>query len=130
MTYLLDTNVWLWIVVGDDRLDRSRWEPVFNPANTRLSMVVPWEIAIKYRTGRLPLPAPPASYVPAQIAAQGIELQPVELDHVLHVSTLPMHHRDPFDRLLVAQAQLLDATIVTTDRKIARYDVRVLDPTR
>jgi PIN domain nuclease of toxin-antitoxin system len=55
-------------------------------------------------------------------------MQPIELDHVLRVATLPMHHRDPFDRLLVAQAQALGATIVTADPAIARYDVDVLDP--
>ena len=128
MTYLLDTNVWLGIVLNDRRIDRARLEARLDGSNARLSMVVPWEIALKCSIGKLALPAPPATFVPAQIAAQGIEVEPIALEHALHVATLPPYHKDPFDRLLVAQAQLLDATIVTTDRQIAAYDVAVLDP--
>ncbi len=128
MRYLFDTSMFLWVALGDPRANQARMQPLLGSDNTLLSIVSPWEIAIKSATGRLALPQPAETFVPAQIAAQGIALQPIELEHVLAVASLPLHHRDPFDRLLVAQARQLGATIVTTDPAIARYDVPVLDP--
>lgn len=129
MIYLLDTNVWLWLTQGDSRVDPARYDALMLPELARLPLIVPWEIAIKFATGKLRLPETPAAYVRRHVAAQGISLQPIELDHVLAVAELPMLHRDPFDRLLVAQARVLGATIVTVDQQIAQYDVPVLDPT-
>jgi PIN domain nuclease of toxin-antitoxin system len=97
-------------------------------AEILLSLVSAWELSIKYAVGKLRLSSPPVEFIPRNVSRQGVVMQPIELDHVLRVATLPMHHRDPFDRLLVAQAQALGATIVTADPAIARYDVDVLDP--
>jgi PIN domain nuclease of toxin-antitoxin system len=127
--WLLDTHAWLWWTRGDARFGpdaRHRLQAA--PQQVLLSAASSHEIAIKYAIGRLKLRDVPHRYVPAQLALQGIEAVPIEHAHVLHVATLPMLHRDPFDRLLVAQAQLLGATIVTADPDIARYDVEVLDP--
>ena len=90
-----------------------------------LSAASAWEISIKYALGRLPLPIAPDQYVPTRMARCGTTGLPVHHNHALHVATLPPHHRDPFDRLLIAQAQLEDALFVTADRQLAPYDVEV-----
>ncbi len=88
-----------------------------------LSAASSWEIAIKYALGRLPLPVPPGEYVPSRMARSGTNGLPVEHRHALHVAQLPAHHSDPFDRLLIAQAQMEKATLITADRQMAAYDV-------
>ena len=91
-----------------------------------LSVASMWEIAIKYAVGKLRLPEPPASYVPSRLVAMGVHTLPIGQEHALHVATLPLHHRDPFDRLLIAQAQLEDFAILTSDPHFAAYDVTVI----
>lgn len=91
-----------------------------------LSSASAWEIAIKYAMGRLPLPVPPSEYVPSRMARSGTSGLTVEHRHALHVANLPSHHRDPFDRLLVAQAQLESAVLVTADAQLDAYDVQRL----
>ncbi len=91
-----------------------------------MSAVSSWEIAIKHALGRLPLPEPPQRYVPERLRAIGAEGLPIEHGHALAVATLPPHHGDPFDRLLVAQAQLLDVPIMTADPIVAQYPVHAL----
>lgn len=86
--------------------------------------MVAWEIAVKHGLGRLPLPAPPDRYVPDRIRQIDARALPVEHEHALAVALLPTLHRDPFDRLLVAQAQLLDVPILTADGALAQYAVR------
>lgn len=93
-----------------------------------LSAVSSWEIAIKYQLGKLALPVPPTDYVPSRMASSGVIGLPIQHAHCLHVATLPAHHRDPFDRLLVAQAQLESLSILTADSKIASYQVEVHEP--
>lgn len=85
-----------------------------------------WEIAIKYRLGKLPLPEPPGVYVPDRMRRSGTSPLPVDHAHTLRTAELPEHHRDPFDRLLVAQAQLLDLTIITADAQLSAYDVALI----
>jgi PIN domain nuclease of toxin-antitoxin system len=91
-----------------------------------LSAASGWEIAIKHRIGKLPLPTGPATYVPDRLRSSGTVPLPVAMEHVLRVASLPDHHRDPFDRLLVAQAQVESLTLISTDAKIAAYDVALL----
>jgi PIN domain nuclease of toxin-antitoxin system len=95
-------------------------------AELLLSAASSWEIAIKYAIGRLPLPEPPATYVPARLRSSGVEGLAVTHAHALRVANLEPHHRDPFDRLLVAQAQVEQLTIVTADPAFGRYEVGVL----
>jgi PIN domain nuclease of toxin-antitoxin system len=85
-----------------------------------------WEIAIKYGLGRLPLPEPPEHYVPERLRIIGAEALAIEHTHSLAVAALPPLHRDPFDRLLVAQAGLLDVPILTADPQVAQYPVATL----
>jgi PIN domain nuclease of toxin-antitoxin system len=93
-----------------------------------LSSASSWEIAIKYALGKLPLPVPPAEYVPSRMRRSGTTALPIEHAHALHVANLPAHHRDPFDRLLVAQADLESLPILTADSALAAYSIEVLAP--
>ncbi|WP_300007668.1 type II toxin-antitoxin system VapC family toxin [Pseudonocardia sp.] len=127
MRYLLDTHVWLWLQSDTARVPDSVRTRLADPASTvLLSSVSSWEIAIKFARGKLPLPEPPATYVPTRMYRDAITALPVSHAHALHVATLPHHHSDPFDRLLIAQAQLEGIPLVTADRRIPRYDVEVL----
>jgi len=121
---LLDTSTLLWWVTGGDRLsDAERWA-IQEPGNqVFVSVASAWEIAIKVERGRLTLPLPAERYLPDLLRRFGFEALDVRLAHALRAGSLPVHHRDPFDRLLVAQAQLEDLPIVTADPAIARYDV-------
>lgn len=124
---LVDTHVWLWLQSDPDRLPASVRDMVEDRGvELLLSAASAWEIAIKYRLGKLLLPQDPATYVPDRMRRSGTTPLSVEHAHVLRVSELPDHHRDPFDRLLVAQAQILDVPIVTADSQFERYQVTVL----
>lgn len=127
MRFLLDTHVWLWLQSETARVPDSVRSRLADPdVQVLLSSVSSWEIAIKHARGRLQLPEPPATYVPSRMRRDDISALPVHHTHALHVATLPHHHGDPFDRLLIAQAQLEGIPIVTADRHIPRYDVEVL----
>ncbi|MBI4540984.1 MAG: type II toxin-antitoxin system VapC family toxin [Gemmatimonadetes bacterium] len=127
MRVLLDTQCWLWMQVSPERLGRKALDLVEDPDNVLyLSAASAWEIAIKFALGRLPLPAPPEQYVPARIQVSGVEPLFVTVVHALRVATLPFHHRDPFDRLLVAQAQLEGLPILTADDQFEAYHVELL----
>jgi PIN domain nuclease of toxin-antitoxin system len=125
---LLDTHVWLWMQTTPARIAPDVLELIADTRNTVwLSSASAWEIAIKYAMGRLPLPVPPSDYVPSRMTRSGTSGLPVEHRHALHVASLPPHHRDPFDRLLVAQAQLEGAVLVTADSQLDAYDVQRLN---
>lgn len=126
MRVLLDTHIFLWLHTEPERLG-DHMDLMEDQRNTALvSAVVSWEIAIKNGLGRLPLPEPPERYVPERLRAIGAESLPIEHTHALAVAKIPLLHRDPFDRLLVAQAGLLDLPILTADPQIAAYPVRTL----
>jgi len=127
MKILLDTQCWLWMVASPERLsDRARSLIEASDNELYLSAASAWEIAIKHSLGKLRLPEPPARYVPSRLDVLRTLALPIEHDHALHVATLPAHHRDPFDRLLIAQAQLEDLPILTADPLFARYDVTTI----
>lgn len=124
MRFLLDTHCWLWLQTAPDRFPPDALEALASPDNVLLlSSASAWEIAIKYALGRLPLPDPPDRYVPLRMASSGTTALPVGVRHAVHVASLPSHHRDPFDRLLVAQAQLEELTLLTADAQLSAYDV-------
>ena len=126
--FLLDTHCWLWWNAEPERLNPHVRAIIGNVANAVfLSAASAWEIAIKHGLGRISLPEPPARYVPSRIAANRITGLPIQFQHVLKVGDLPSHHRDPFDRLLIAQAITERMTLVSADPKILLYDLEVLD---
>jgi PIN domain nuclease of toxin-antitoxin system len=123
---LLDTHVFLWLLGEPERLG-DHLGSLENPVNELfLSAASSWEIAIKVQLGRLELPEDPRRYVPDRMRAIGAQPVPIEHNHALAVTELPLLHRDPFDRLLVAQARDLRLRIVTADPQIARYEVEAL----
>lgn len=127
MRLLLDTQAWLWMQVSPDRFSAEALALVEDEGNELLlSAASSWEIAIKFALGKLPLPEPPAEYVPSRLELSGTKALAVEHRHALHVATLPHHHRDPFDRLLVAQAMLEGLPILTSDEVLGRYGVETL----
>ncbi len=126
MRILLDTNAFIWTGIAPDRLGAHRGL-VADAGNRRLlSVASSWEIAIKWATKKLPLPQHPARYVPEGIRRLAVTSVGIELEHVLGVADLPLHHRDPFDRLLIAQARTLGVPILTADRAFTAYDVELL----
>ena len=101
-------------------------ESLSDPAQQRyLSAASAWEIAIKYAVGKLSLPEPPAVYVPERMRSSRVHGLAVTPAHALGGAALPPYHRDPFDRLLVVQAQMEGMTLITADATLARYDVRM-----
>jgi PIN domain nuclease of toxin-antitoxin system len=127
MRLLLDTHTWLWWQSEPSRLSEGCRALLEDPDESLLlSAASSWEIAVKFALKKLTLPEPPAQYVPKRLARAGITPLPVEHAHALRVAELPHHHRDPFDRLLIAQAQLEQATLATGDSQFLLYDVDVL----
>jgi PIN domain nuclease of toxin-antitoxin system len=127
MRMLLDTHAWLWMQTSSERLNPRALALVRDPsADLLLSAVSSLEIAIKYALGKLPLPAPPAEYVPDRMRSSGVRALEVSHAHALHVAVLPPHHQDPFDRLLIAQAQVDGLAILTADKAFEKYDVPIL----
>jgi len=127
MILLLDTQVWLWLQSEPERVIPTVRETLADPQHELLlSAASAWEIAIKHGLGKLSLPVPPEQYVPASMERSDTASLPVSVAHALRVASLPAHHRDPFDRLLVAQAQLERLTLVTADRQLAPYDVELI----
>lgn len=131
MKILLDTHVWLWLQAAPERLSEHALAQLRDGANELyLSAASGWEIAIKHALGKLPLPEPPERYVPSRLETSGMAALPVAMRHTLRVADLPDHHRDPFDRLLVAQAQLESMRLMTVDPRVGVYDVEILQATK
>ena len=127
MRLLLDTHAWLWLQVSPERFGEATLAQLADTSNELLlSAASCWEMAIKYALGKLALPAPPSEYVPSRMERTGTTALPVLPIHALRVSELPRHHRDPFDRLLIAQAQHERVALVTADDVFRAYDVELL----
>ena len=126
MRLLLDTHVFLWLQTDPERLGVHVGLVEDPSTDLAVSAASSWEIAIKHQIGRLALPEAPDRYVPSRIRAIGAHAMPVEHAHALAVAALPALHRDPFDRLIVAQAKLEEMTILTADEAVARYPVASL----
>jgi PIN domain nuclease of toxin-antitoxin system len=127
LKYLLDTGVWLWSVGKPSRISRNARDVMADSRNdVFLSAVTSWEVAIKAASGKLHLPEPPDLFVPRRMAAQGLRPLAVSHEHALAVFGLPPHHRDPFDRLLIAQAKVEEMTLISADRMFDRYPVQLL----
>jgi PIN domain nuclease of toxin-antitoxin system len=127
MRFLIDTHCWLWAVRTPDRLSPKAIEMIESADNKIvLSVISTLEIAIKASIGKLHLPEPAHDFVYSQMAALSMTSLPLYLSHSLRVAELPLHHRDPFDRLLVAQAQIERIPLMTADEALAAYDVEII----
>jgi PIN domain nuclease of toxin-antitoxin system len=129
MRLLVDTQCWLWMTAAPERFAPSIRAEIENPdTELFLSAASAWEIAVKHALGKLQLPTTPSDYVTTRLASVRARPLPISIDHALRAAELPPRHRDPFDRLLVAQAQIERLAILTADRSFSFYDVEVINP--
>ncbi len=127
MKLLLDTHTFLWIVGDDARLSPVARNAFRSSQNeVLLSVASIWEIVVKATRGKLPFPKPAAPYLREQIRQTRVEVLPIMLSHVFRLESLPMRHRDPFDRILVAQALGERIPLLSRDRMLGGYGVEIL----
>jgi PIN domain nuclease of toxin-antitoxin system len=127
MRLLLDTHAFIWWIEDDARLSSAARVVLQDRANgVFVSIASIWEIAIKVGVGRLRMPTDLRAFLADQVARTGFSVLPIAFDHVVAVHALPQHHRDPFDRLLIAQCRQEDLSLVSRDGKFARYNVELV----
>jgi PIN domain nuclease of toxin-antitoxin system len=125
MRVLIDTHIFIWYIQNSERLPSSIATYINDGRNDiLLSIASVWEMAIKQSTGKLNLGLPYASFIEEQMRLNSMELLPLRLDHLEVVTTMPFHHRDPFDRLLIAQAMLENIVIISADSTFSSYPVQ------
>jgi PIN domain nuclease of toxin-antitoxin system len=121
---LLDTHIFLWFISGDAKLPHAEREAICDPTNeVFLSVIAIWEATVKYQLGKLPLPQPPEIYLPGQRERHGISSLALDERSVSRLGALPLHHRDPFDRMMICQAIEHGMSFITVDPVIAKYPV-------
>ena len=124
MRLILDTHTFLWFIFGDPQLSIAANALLQDPANEKfLSLASPWEVGIKVSAGKLTLSRPLEAYFEEQMQLNSIKLLPITLAHIARVSTLPFHHRDPFDRMLIAQSLTEGIPILSADAAFDAYDI-------
>ena len=124
MTYLLDTCTLIWLCAEPERLSAAARTAIDAPDSTLLlSDASVLELTLKWQAGKIQLPDPPRHWIERQISVWGLRSRPLGRDDIYRAGELPDHHRDPFDRLLVAAAINCDATLLTPDSAIHRYPV-------
>jgi len=127
MKVLLDTHTFLWWITDDPKLS-LRVRGIISDGENEIfiSAATGWEIAIKSQIGRLRLPDEPQRFILEQLKINGMKSLPIEMRHALHISTLPTYHQDPFDRILIAQAQMEDLPVLSADQEIGKYEVTII----
>jgi PIN domain nuclease of toxin-antitoxin system len=123
---ILDTHAFLWALAGDERMSDLARDSFAGLAGLSLSIASIWEMLIKVQSDKLSLPQPAGPYILRKMAENAIEVLPISIDHLLALERLPMHHRDPFDRMVIAQGIEEGWPIITADRAFKRYPVRVI----
>ena len=124
MKLLLDTHTLLWFIAGSTSLSAVARSAIENAANEKfVSIVSIWETAIKVSIGKISLTAPFDDLFPHQLTVNSFELLPVKVEHISVITTLPFHHRDPFDRLLIAQAIEEKMTLLSVDEVFDDYGI-------
>lgn len=127
MKLLLDTHAFLWWVADDPQLSATAKNMIANSNNTiYFSVASAWEIIIKVGTGKLVLPENPEIYIPSRLISNQLETLPIFISHVLKINSLANFHKDPFDRLLIAQSLVENIPIITIDRLITQYPVKII----
>jgi PIN domain nuclease of toxin-antitoxin system len=125
MKILIDTHVFLWGIQDEAKLS-NRVRDLLPAAEVWFSVASLWEIITKVQVGKLDLPRPVGDYVVAKLRANGVSVLPLTLDHVRRLEEIPLHHRDPFDRILVAQSTAESMPLVTADPLLRRYSVEII----
>lgn len=127
MRILLDTHAFLWFVAGEERFSPETRELIADVSNeVFLSIVSVWEIAIKHSLGKLDLGEPFEELMSKQLQLHEIQLLPLQMHHIQGLIALPHHHRDPFDRAIIVQAQSEQLPLVSRDRYMPSYDVEII----
>jgi PIN domain nuclease of toxin-antitoxin system len=127
MKYLLDTSIFLWALGAEHKLNQKARELLSSSAaEVYLSAASSWEIAIKFALGTLALPKPPSQFVPNAIGSLAMRSLDITHFHSLRAGELPPHHRDPFDRMLIAQARMENMVLLTADRTFLKYEVNIM----
>jgi PIN domain nuclease of toxin-antitoxin system len=127
MKYLLDTSVFLWSLGAEHKLNHKARDLLSSSAaELYLSAASSWEIALKFALGTLALPNPPSQFVPDAIGLLALRSLNVTHLHSLVAGELPPHHRDPFDRILIAQARMENLVLLTSDRTFLKYEVKII----
>lgn len=127
MRLLLDTHVWLWLQAEPERLSRRARKALSDPSvELYFSVASTWEIAVKVALGKLRLPEEPETYVLSRLRLDGVRTVAIDNAHALLAARLPYHHKDPFDRLLLAQASVEGLRLCTADEQLRAYEVELL----
>jgi PIN domain nuclease of toxin-antitoxin system len=128
MRLLLDTHVVLWMFANDPRLSRGAWEAIASAEEAYWSVATLWEIGIKQGRGRPDFRLEPGweKSIPEHLKKNDFQRLNIETRHCAEISSLPLHHKDPFDRMLIAQAKTEDLILITADSKIANYPIKTL----
>jgi PIN domain nuclease of toxin-antitoxin system len=127
MRYLIDTHAFIWFITNDGRLGERAYEEISNIENeVVLSIASLWEMAIKTSLGRLDLGKPFRALIPRELVANEIGLLSISPKHLSVVAELPLHHRDPFDRLIIAQAMIEGIPVVSHDGDFPQYPVQIV----
>ncbi len=126
MKILLDTHIFLWYITGDKRLSKDKRDSIQDLNNdVYVSVVSLWEAIIKYQLGKLQLPKPPETYLPAQRKQHQIMSLTLDEDSIAHLAQLPSIHRDPFDLMLICQANVHGLSLMTEDTIVHQYPVQI-----
>ena len=120
--YLIDTHCWLWWHIEPAKLSKNVFSIIEDGRNEIFfSVVSAWEIGIKHTLNKLKLPFPPSKYIPDRLSESYMEVLPIRLDHALLLANLPLHHKDPFDRMLIVQASHPNLTLISCDKQFELY---------
>ncbi len=127
MKLLLDTHTFIWFVMGDTQLSQPARQLIEDQSNDKLvSRATIWEMAIKYSLGKLNLQQTFRPFIQQHLAGNGFDILAISNEHIFAVAGLPYHHRDPFDRLLIAQSLTEQFPLISVDTKFDRYAVQRL----
>lgn len=123
MRYLLDTHTFLWFINNSNALPESTFNLLESDVELLLSIASLWEIAIKVNIGKLTLPKEYGEFMEEQLNANDVKILPISLSHLDLLSTLPLHHRDPFDRVIIAQSLTENLTVISKDTAFNAYGI-------
>lgn len=127
MNLLIDTHIFIWLQIELHKLSAKRIQMLEDKSNTLfLSLASVWELQLKIQLGKFSFPKPLPEVIQAQQEINDLRILPITLEHIYELKNLPFHHKDPFDRLLIAQSIVEDFTLVTDDPKFSDYSVKIL----
>lgn len=125
MRILLDTHTFLWAITNESRLS-AKVRTLMASADCWFSVASVWEVIVKVQSGKMSLPRPVGAFLTSELADSGVQILPITLNHVLRVESLDLHHRDPFDRILIAQSIEENLPVLTADPLFKNYPVQLI----